>query len=223
MRNIFFISILLLAVCACGGSTTKKPAPPRDGVVYEGDTINFTKFTYKEGFLEKEEPFVNNKIHGTMKHYFPDGKLRYTIEYKEAKRNGTMTSYYETGEKHGDIPYVDGKIEGTRHNYKKDGSLTMVCSYIKGKPIPPLEEYDATGQKVKQPVIKFSTSGGALKMELSDKTFTSVSFFKIVNGELQEITTEKSVGRLYSAKKGTQIRAYYKSPRGSEGAVDAKY
>jgi hypothetical protein len=60
-------------------------------------------------------------------------------------------------------------------------------------------------------------------MELSDKAYTSASFFKIVNGELQDIKTEKGIGLLYGAKKGTQIRAYYKSPRGAEGAVDAKY
>jgi hypothetical protein len=222
MKRIVLLSIISLCIFACG-ETVKKPVPPRDGVQYEGDSINFIKYTYKEGVLISEEPFVNNKMHGVAKHYYQNGNLRNTIEYKDAKRNGVMLFYYETGEKHSDIPYLNGKVNGTRHNYKKDGSLTMVCSFVEGKPIPPLEEYDAGGKLIKQPVIKFSTSGGVLKMELSDRTFTASSFFKIVKGELVEIPSEKGVGRLPGASKGIQIRAHYKSPRGAEGAVDAKY
>ncbi|MDR2683855.1 MAG: hypothetical protein LBB53_00550 [Prevotellaceae bacterium] len=217
-----FLLSILFSFFACF-ETAKKPEPPRDGVVYEGDSLNFIKYTYKEGYLASEEPFVNRRIHGVAKHYYPDGKMRTKIEYKEAKRNGIMESYYETGEKHGDIPYENGKVHGTRHNYKKNGSPTMVCSYVNGKPVPPLEEYDANGAKIKQPVIKFSTSGGVLKMELSDRTCIVSSFCKIEKDNLIEIPTEKGVGRLPGAKKGTQIRAYYRSPRGAEGAVDAKY
>jgi hypothetical protein len=224
MKKVFLASIILFGILACGETNKKNdPPPPRDGVVYKGDSLNFIKYTYKEGNLVSEEPFVNGKIHGEAKHYYQDGKLRTTIEYKDARRNGIMVSYYETGDKHGDISYLNGKIHGTRHNYKKDGSLTMACSYVEGKPVPPLEEYDAAGEKIKQPVIKFSTGGGVLKMELSDRTYTAPSFFKMENGKLVEIPIERGVGRLSGAQKGTQIRAYYKSPRGAEGAVDAKY
>jgi hypothetical protein len=222
MRKVLIVSVILLNLFGCI-ETTKKPEPPRDGVQYEGDSLNFIKYTYKEGVLVSEEPFVNGKIHGEAKHYYQNGKLRTIIEYKDARRNGNLVYYYDTGEKHSDVPYVNGKIHGTRHNYKKDGSLTMVCSYINGKPVPPLEEYDVSGAKIKQPTIKFSVSGGVLKMELSDRTFTSPSFFKIEKDNLVEISTERGVGRLPGAGKGVQIRAYYKSPRGAEGAVDAKY
>jgi hypothetical protein len=60
-------------------------------------------------------------------------------------------------------------------------------------------------------------------MELDNKAYTSAMFYKIEKGYLVEIPTEKGVGRLSGAKKGVQIRAYYKTPRGAEGAVDAKY
>jgi hypothetical protein len=223
MKKIILMSIILLCIFASCGETTKKNVRPTNGAYYEGDSVNFVKYTYKEGILVSEEPFLNNRIHGTAKHYYTNGILRTTIEYKEAKRNGIMLSYYETGEKHSDIPYLNGKIDGTRHNYTMAGALTMVCAYVNGKPVPPLEEYDAGGQLIKQPVIKFSTSGGILKMELSNKTFIPTAFVKVVNDELVEIPIEKGVGRLSGAKKGTQIRAYYKSSRGAEGAVDAKY
>jgi hypothetical protein len=222
MRKIVIISIILMSLFSCI-KTTKKPEPPRDGVRYEGDSTNFIKYTYKEGKLASEEPFVNDTIHGAAKYYYSNGKLRTVIEYEKAKRNGIVQSYYDSGEKHSDIPYLNGKIHGIRHNYKKDGSPTMICTYVNGKPVPPLEEYDAVGKKIEQPAIKFSTSGGTLRMELSNRTFTSVSFFKIEKENLIEIPTEKGVGRLSGAKKGVQIRAYYKSPRGAEGAVDAKY
>jgi hypothetical protein len=222
MKKIFIICVILLSFFGCA-ETAKKPEPPRNGVQYEGDSTNFVKYTYKEGNLMSEEPFVNNKMHGEAKYYYQNGKLRNTIEYKDAKRNGLLTYYYETGEKHSDIPYVNGKIHGTRHNYKKNDSLTMVCTYVDGKPVPPLEEYDAAGEKIKQPTIKFSVSGGVLKMELSNRTFVATSFVRIEKDSLIEIPVEKGAGRLPGAKKGVLIRAYYKSPRGAEGAVDAKY
>jgi hypothetical protein len=222
MRKTVIISVILLGFFSCV-ETTKKTEPPRDGVVYEGDSLNFIKKTYKEGNLVSEEPFVNGRIHGEAKHYYQDGKLRRTIEYKDARRNGLLVFYYETGEKYSEEPYVNGKINGVKRNYRKNGSLTMSCSYVDGKPVPPLEEYDAEGAKIKQPTVKFTVSGGTLKMELSDKTFTSVSFFRLTKDGLIEIPTEKGIGRLPGAKKGVQIRACYKSPRGAEGAVDAKY
>jgi hypothetical protein len=222
MKRIFLAGIILLCIFACG-ETVKKQEPPRNGVVYEGDSVNFIKRTYKDGYLASEEPFVNNRMHGEAKHYYPNGNLRTVIEYKEAKRNGMMLSYYETGEKHGDVPYLNGKVHGTRHNYKKDGSTVMACTFADGKPVPPLEEYDATGEKIQQPSIKFSMSGGTLKMELSNRTYSVSSFCKIEKSKITEIPTEKGVGRLSGAGKGTQVRAYYRSPRGAEGAVDAKY
>jgi hypothetical protein len=222
MRKIVIISVILLGFFSCI-ETTKKTEPPRDGVVYEGDSLNFIKKTYKEGYLASEEPFVNGRIHGEAKYYYQNGKLRRTIEYKDARRNGLFVYYYETGEKYSDEQYVNGKVNGVKHNYRKNGSLSMSCSFVDGKPVPPLEEYDAGGNKIKQPTVKFTVSGGTLKMELSDRTFTSASFYRITKEGLIEIPTEKGVGRLAGAKKGVQIRAYYKSPRGAEGAVDAKY
>jgi hypothetical protein len=222
MRKIVIISVILLSLFSCI-ETTKKPEPPRDGDVYEGDSLNFIKKTYKEGNLISEEPFVNGRIHGEAKYYYQNGKLRRTIEYKDARRNGLFVYYYETGEKYSEELYVNGKINGVKHSYMKNGSLTMSCSYVDGEPVPPLEEYDAGGKKIKQPTIKFKLSGGTLKMELSDRSFTSASFFKIEKGTLVKIPTEKGVGSLAGAKKGVQIRAHYKSPRGAEGAVDAKY
>jgi hypothetical protein len=222
MKKTVIISVILLSLFSCI-ETTKKTEPPKDGPVYDGDTINFTKKVYKEGVLISEEPFVNNRMHGEAKYFYPSGKLRRTIEYKDAKRDGRFVYYYETGEKYSDELYVNGKLNGLKQNYKKDGTVTMSCSYVDGKPVPPLKEYDAGGKIIKQPTIKFSLSGETLKMELSDRTFTSASFYTIVKGKLIEIPTEKGVGRLIGAKKGVQIRACYKSPRGADGAVDAKY
>ncbi|MDR2383093.1 MAG: hypothetical protein LBD76_04315 [Prevotellaceae bacterium] len=222
MRKIVIISVILFSFFSCI-EKTKKAEPPRDGVVYEGDSLNFLKKTYKGGNLASEEPFVNGRMHGEAKYYYPNGKLRRTIEYKEARRNGLFVYYYDTGEKYSDEQYVNGKVNGLKQNYMKNGTVTMSCSFVDGKPVPPLEEYDAGGKKIKQPTVKFTLSGGTLKMELSDRAFTSASFFKIEKDKLVEIPTEKGVGRLAGAKKGVQIRAYYKSPRGAEGAVDVKY
>jgi hypothetical protein len=209
---------------ACG-ETVKKSQIPTDGYYYEppDDTVNFVKYFYKEGKLVSETPFVDHKAEGLYKDYYSNGNPRLTVEYKNAKREGMTVSYYETGEKHGEIPYVNGKVHGTKYFYKKDGSVTMKSVYENDKPVPPLEEYDTKGDKIPQPTIKFKSVGGVLKMELSDKSFSSVKFYAIINGKFLEIHTEKGVGSYAGAKKGTRIRAYYSTPRNAEGAVDAKY
>ena len=223
MKNIFIASILLFTIFACGGGSSKQEKPPMDGPHYVGDSINFTKYLYKEGIVVSETPFVNNKAHGTAIDYFMNGNKRLTVEYKDAKRDGMSVSYYESGEKHGETPYVNGKIEGIKYIYKKDGSVTVKAPFEDGKPTPGLEEYDAEGKLIPQPTIKFKMNGGTLRMELSDKSFTKVKFYHITPKVMIEVPMSGNVGNLTQATKGTKIRAYYSTPRGAEGAVDATY
>jgi len=221
MRNVY-IMVLFLALFGCG---EKKPAvlkPPTDGVHYEGDSVNFVKYLYKDGIMMSETPFVDNKAHGLSKDYYANGKIRLTVEYKNAKRDGLTTSYYDTGEKHAETPYKDGKVEGTKYMYKKDGSLTMKGNYVDGKPIPPIEEFELDGKPVAQPSIVFKTSGGILNMELNNKSYTAPKFYQITNFGLVEIPMKGNIGSL-QATKGITVRAYYKTPRGIDGAIDAKY
>ncbi|MDR2467122.1 MAG: hypothetical protein LBD35_06985 [Prevotellaceae bacterium] len=217
---ITVVFVLLLAACA---DTPKAPKPPQNGAFYVGDSLNYIKYLYKDGVKMSETPFVNGKAHGLSKDYFSGGALRLTVEYRNAKRNGMTTMYYDTGEKYSEIPYADGKINGTKFNYKKDGSLTAKVAYSEGVPVPPLEEYDINGKAIAQPSIKFKTSGGILKMELSDKAFSATQFYAVEKDGLKRIPTEKKAGSLASPRKGMVIRAVYTTGRNNEGAVDAKY
>jgi antitoxin component YwqK of YwqJK toxin-antitoxin module len=210
-------------MAGCGEQQPKKPVPPSDGYFYEGDSLNFVRKLYKQKVLVQETTFVNGKAHGTEKNYYKDGTLSSTVEFSEARRNGMSASYYETGEKYMETPYINGKIHGTRLMYMKNGSVSMKAEYINGKPVPPLEEYGADGQKIAQPSIKFQKTEGNLKMELSDRKYRISQFYRIENNDLIEIATKNGAGILPGAVKGVKIRAVYTSPRGAEGAVDAKY
>jgi hypothetical protein len=205
--------------------TTKKtnPTPPVNGDYYlpPDDSVNFTKFIYKNGIIISEQPFVNNKIHGLQKTYYDDGKLRHTIEFVEAKRNGMTTLYYKSGEKHSEIPYKDGKEDGVKRIFRENGDVAQEAPYSKGIPAPELKEYDDKGNLIPQPKIVFS--GATVK--LSAKSFVLEKLYKVEGEELVEIKDAVSSGKgsLKNVKKGAVIRAIYKTSRGAEGATDGKY
>ena len=223
MKRLLLITVLAMFVIACD-EAPKKPKPPTNGYFYDGDSLNFTRYLYKDGVAVQEMPFVNGKVEGLTKEYYLDGKLRSTIEYKDAKRNGLFIMYYETGEKYSETPYANGKEEGVSQYYKKDGTVTAKVKYANGEPLPPLEEFDAEGETIPQPRIKFRTSGGSLKMELDDKSFKATQFYTIEqNGKLVKIPTAKGEGALVSFHNGIKVRAIYTTKRGREGAVDGKY
>lgn len=223
MKKVFILSLVLFSLFSCGESTSKTPKPPTDGVHYVGDSVNFIKYIYKDGIIISEQPFVDNKANGVSKDYYANGNLRLTVEYKDAKREGLSVTYYETGEKHSETSYKNGKKDGIKYIYKKDGSITSKVPFADGMPIPPLEEFDVDGKPIPQPTIKFKMNGNSLRMELSDKSFTGVKFFQIKNDAMIEVPMTGNVGNLSYASRGIKVRAYYKTPRGAEGAVDGKY
>jgi antitoxin component YwqK of YwqJK toxin-antitoxin module len=168
-----------------------------------------------------EQPFKDNKIHGTQKGYYDDGKLRQTVEFANARRNGMTTLYYETGQKHSETPYKDGKEDGIKRIYRKDGELAQETPYSNGIPVPPLKEYDDKSNLIVQPKIVFSGS----TVKLDNNSFILSQLYKAEGDTLIEIegAVAKGKGTLKGVKKGDIVRAVYKTPRGAEGAVDGKY
>ncbi|MCB2339957.1 MORN repeat-containing protein [Clostridium estertheticum] len=73
--------------------------------------INFKNGSSYEGEWE------DNRPNGTGIHYYPNGSIMYTGEFKNGQRDGIGTVNFEAG----------GKYEGTGNSYYPDG-----CTY-KGK------------------------------------------------------------------------------------------
>ena len=70
---------------------------------------------------------------GLRKEYYPDGKLKSEINYRQAVRDGMYRLYYDNGKLQASGNYRDGLKEGTWQMYNENGMLTAEETYMQGK------------------------------------------------------------------------------------------
>ncbi|MDR2562622.1 MAG: hypothetical protein LBC98_01620 [Prevotellaceae bacterium] len=224
IKQVFYCVLVATLAFGCN-SQPSKPKPPRDGVYYDpaDDTVNFTKYVYKNGIVVSEQSFKNNRIEGTVKEYYENGQLRVTVEYADAKRNGMSVVYYQGGAKRSEVPYKDGKINGTEINYYEDGAVASKVPYENGTPIPGIEEYKKDGTKLQQPSLVFKQQGAKMEAQLDNSTYRNVKYFNVSGKEPVELPLSGSAGSLRNVRKGSLIRAVYRTPFGNDGVVEKIY
>ncbi|MCX5903605.1 MAG: hypothetical protein NTV89_09085 [Proteobacteria bacterium] len=70
---------------------------------------------------------------GLRKEYYPDGKLKSEINYRQAARDGMYRLYYENGQLQAAGNYRDGLQEGPWKMYDENGTLQSEETYMQGK------------------------------------------------------------------------------------------
>lgn len=75
---------------------------------YGEDKKNGLRKTFSEGKVVKEETFVNDKLQGFSREYFPTGELER------------------------EVPFVDGLEKGEGYEYEKDGRIVTLLTYKAG-------------------------------------------------------------------------------------------
>ena len=63
---------------------------------------------YSTGELFRERPLINGKLEGLEKEYYQNGKLKAQRNYKEGKRHGNASGYYINGNLQGDWEFSEG-------------------------------------------------------------------------------------------------------------------
>ena len=72
---------------------------------------------------------MNHVAHGPDTGWFPDGRVSYTIQYRNGKQDGTWTHWYANGNKHSETNYADGKYHGaTRGGTRTGNSLASTTT-----------------------------------------------------------------------------------------------
>jgi antitoxin component YwqK of YwqJK toxin-antitoxin module len=82
---------------------------------------------------EMEMEFAMDKLHGTSKYYFPNGKLERQIEFKEGKMHGAMQVFQEDGKPSMEIYYENGQMHGPSTMYNEHGEIHITSNYANGK------------------------------------------------------------------------------------------
>lgn len=97
-----------------------------------------------DGSIYEFAPLKNHRRNGTTKTWLA-GKLGFTIDYKDDKKDGWLISYNDDGSLSSKTSYRDDKQEGPTIFYNKNGKLKKTIDYTAGCPIKVIC-YDAAGQ-----------------------------------------------------------------------------
>ncbi len=100
--------------------------------VYKDDKVSETvnSFFYPSGKLKGEMPFKDGKTNGIIKQYYESGKLFYERAEVDGKKNGIEKVYFETGALKQEALFTDGKKTGAVKTYYESGKLKEENPYI---------------------------------------------------------------------------------------------
>ena len=101
-----------------------KAGKGRDGIFREW---------YKNGQLEFEGSFKEDKRDGVSRRWHENGQLEFEGSFKEDKRDGVWRRWYENGQLKVDRNYKDGKLDGVSKKWYKNGQLQFEENYKDGE------------------------------------------------------------------------------------------
>lgn len=87
---------------------------------------------------------------GVVKEFYPSGKIKSEITYKNNVKNGPINTYFETGDLRTTGTLKDDLSEGFFYKYYSNGQVKYEDFFKAGKRINLSKEYDAEGQLLVQ-------------------------------------------------------------------------
>ncbi len=116
--NCLFLGFLMTMFFGCTKDLVKEVAE-----TYADGTPKTVQYFRQEG---------GNKILAIEEYYYPNGQLRMTGEFKNAKKEGHWISYYDNGNKWSEGFYKDGINEGKTTTWHQNGKKYYEGYYKKG-------------------------------------------------------------------------------------------
>ena len=88
---------------------------------------------YPSGKKKAEIPYKNGKIKGLMTGWYESGRKLFEAPYKDGKREGVTVSFYENGKKECETLFKNDKEEGVAIEYYENGRKHFETPYKHGK------------------------------------------------------------------------------------------
>jgi hypothetical protein len=185
--KLLCVSLILIITLMLNPGCRSKP-----GSVSGNDTtsVSDTGFTgikkyMSGGHVSMETNFENGVKEGLTKTFYPSGKLRGTLWYKNGLREDSAKWYFEEGQLFRITPYKRDTVDGIQMQYFRNGMLKARIGYKKGLRTFEFEEFDKDGRKVggyPDLVVntkdEYNTKGiYTISLGLSDKS-TKVKYFR---------------------------------------------
>lgn len=150
-------------------------------ITYDMGVKEGPRRTYEEGKLVKIEPFQNDRIHGTVRYFYPDNSLRKEVPYVEGQAQGTGIEYGPEGRVITLLTYEKGKLKRRKEVNRYDQQRQKQGLWVTLYPNKRIKVEGTYRNDLKHGYWKYYTSAGdLLRVE------------KWVNGELQEGAEEVS-------------------------------
>ena len=105
----------------------------------------------------EEGNFISNRKDGLWKKYYPNGKIKSEIEYKNGKPSGKFTTYFDNGQIEEKGTWKTGKFTGGYEMYYSNGQIRTQQTFNEnGQREGKVVMYHPNGQKE----IEFNTVNG---------------------------------------------------------------
>jgi antitoxin component YwqK of YwqJK toxin-antitoxin module len=88
---------------------------------------------YPDGKLKGTVLWKNGKQEGDAVFYHPDGRKSYATHYRQGKKWGFATVWYANGQKQWEAMYQDGLTHGVWREWYRDGKRKFTGMYSKGR------------------------------------------------------------------------------------------
>jgi len=193
-RTQILFFLLALFLISCNNQVSRKTDDRPFRLAVNGDTIY--QVLNKQGTLISEETVKNGMKNGPAWTYYPSGKVKEKVLYKDDKKHGVAEWYFEGGKVYQQTPYENGLIDGMKKKYFEGGMISAEIPYEKGQPLLGTNEYTKDGELLQDttallfyPENDVKEEGKfRLRLYLSDKSRdVFYYYYKEVDGEMSKI------------------------------------
>jgi antitoxin component YwqK of YwqJK toxin-antitoxin module len=160
MKNAIYILILMLGLSSCKYSKvvlTEDQVPentfylPEDMHPYTGHCIIYYAGTEN---IKEQLTFRKGVLNGTMNTYYPSGELKIKGQYKDGKLYGKWESWYEGGQKKYEVNYVNDTLNGSYVQWYATGVMKEQGLYAENIRRGSWVEYDEAGMIIRKLTIE---------------------------------------------------------------------
>ncbi|WP_022822191.1 hypothetical protein [Hymenobacter norwichensis] len=107
------------------------------------------KTSFANGKPATDETVRGGMVDGTRTTYYSSGQVFRRMSFKEGLLTGTLTGYHPSGKLMEEEQYLHGELHGRCRYYRPDGTLEREESYRSGEKLGPTVYYDTKGKPTK--------------------------------------------------------------------------
>lgn len=113
---------------------TQKGKPISEGMMLEKKREGkWIYYHQKSDSIMMTEIYKNDKLNGSQKTYFPNGKLAEKTNYLNGKKDGESFIYADNGQVTKELHYKQGELHGPANYFTPEGIKTIEGQYTDGR------------------------------------------------------------------------------------------